>query len=242
MKEIMMAHIRLFSDDNFEGREISRTDSDANLHPEGFGDVVSSVIVVSGTFTLFQHINHTGFSVTVSKRGGPHSNGRYPSPSSLGGRNDVVSSIRKNSDQPQIDPWIGTWKIDLTKSEYSTGLLPPRSRTTTYEEVLVGITNDIGVRKSVALVDAGGNLTNVVTGPYLYDGKPYPVTGAKDYDASSYRRVNDFTYEATRTKAGQVVQTVVNVISADGNTRTVTTTGVDLNRRQINIVNVYERA
>jgi hypothetical protein len=100
MKEIMMAHIRLFRDDNFEAGEISRTDSDSNLHPESFGDVVSSVIVVSGTFTLFQHINFTGFSVTVSKTGGPSSNGRYPSPSSLGGRNDVVSSIRKNSDQP----------------------------------------------------------------------------------------------------------------------------------------------
>jgi hypothetical protein len=33
-----MAQIRLFRDDNYEAGEISRTDSDPNLHLEGFGD------------------------------------------------------------------------------------------------------------------------------------------------------------------------------------------------------------
>jgi len=136
----------------------------------------------------------------------------------------------------QSDPWIGTWKLNLTKSEYRTGMLP-RSRTTTYEAVPEGM----GMKKAVEVVNADGTRTKVVTGPYLYDGKPYPVTGAKDYDASSYKRVNDFTYEATRTKAGKVVQTVINVISADRKTRTVTTTGTDVNGQQINIVNVYDK-
>jgi hypothetical protein len=136
----------------------------------------------------------------------------------------------------QTDQWIGTWNIDLAKSEYRTGA-PPKSRATTYEVVQGGSS----VIKASVIVDADGNTTKVVTGPYSYDGKSYPVTGAKDYDASSYKRINDFTYEATRTKDGKVVQTVTNVISADGQTRTVTTTGVDGSGRPVNFVNVYNR-
>jgi Beta/Gamma crystallin len=95
-----MALIRLFRDDDFEGGEIVRTDSDENLRDNGFNDVVSSVIVTSGTFTLYQDANFRGFSFTVCKTGGPDSDGRYPNPQSLAGRQDAISSIQKNSDDP----------------------------------------------------------------------------------------------------------------------------------------------
>jgi Beta/Gamma crystallin len=100
MKEIMMAHIELFRDANFSGGSIAKTDTDSNLKDEGFNDVVSSAIVTSGTFTLFQDVNFQGFAITVCRTGGPNSDGRYPNPKALAGRNDVISSIRKNSDQP----------------------------------------------------------------------------------------------------------------------------------------------
>jgi hypothetical protein len=145
---------------------------------------------------------------------------------------DYVSLGRKV--MTESNPWIGTWKLNLAKSTYRTGL-SPANRTTTYEMV------QGRMRKASVIVSAEGTETRVVTGPYAFDGKPCPVTGAKDYDASSYKRINDLTYEATRTKAGKVVQTVTNVISADGKTRTVTTTGTDLNGREVNFVNVYEK-
>jgi hypothetical protein len=81
----------------------------------------------------------------------------------------------------------------------------------------------------------------VVHGPYVYDGKSYPVMGARAYDAASYKIVNDSTDEITRTKTGKVVQTVAEVLSADARTLTFTTTGVNANGQQINNVAVYEK-
>ena len=73
------------------------------------------------------------------------------------------------------------------------------------------------------------------------DGKSYPVTGVPAYDASSYKQVNDSTVESSRTKAGNVIQTMTRVLSADGKTLTFTATGVNANGQQINDVSVYEK-
>ena len=134
----------------------------------------------------------------------------------------------------QSDSSAGTWKLNLAKSKYSPGP-PPRSSTLTFKvegQTLTAVTEGI---------DAQGNPTKVVHGPYVYDGKSYPVTGARAYDAASYRIVNDSTDEITRTKTGKVVQTVAEVLSADARTLTFTTTGVNANGQQINNVAVYEK-
>ena len=88
--------IRLFRDSNFRGGEIRRTASDSTLVNDGFNDVISSVIVQDGVWTLFEHINFQGRSVTVASNGGPNGNGIYANPNTLGGRNDFFSSIRRN--------------------------------------------------------------------------------------------------------------------------------------------------
>jgi len=89
-------------------------------------------------------------------------------------------------------------------------------------------------------IDAQGNPTKAVV-VNVFDGKPYPITGNPDYDAASAKRVNDSTYEVTRTKAGKVVQTLTAVLSADGKTSTTTTTGVAANGQQINTVVVRDK-
>ena len=89
--------IRLFRESAFRGGEISRTDSDASLVNAGFNDVVSSVIVTEGVWTLFEDTNFGGRSVTVAGNGGPNGNGLYIAPDSLGGRNDFFSSVRRNA-------------------------------------------------------------------------------------------------------------------------------------------------
>jgi hypothetical protein len=97
-----MAEVRLFNDENFKGGDIRITADDRDLAiPQGFGDRLSSAIVTSGTFTLFQDKDFKGFSYTASKVGGPNSDGRYPSPQTMAGRNDLVSSVKKNSDEPR---------------------------------------------------------------------------------------------------------------------------------------------
>jgi hypothetical protein len=134
----------------------------------------------------------------------------------------------------QSNPLIGTWKINLAKSKYSPGPAP-RSGTTIFEAV------GQGLKITAENTDAQGKLTKVDFGVISFDGKSYPVTGTPDYDASSYKQVNASTFESTRTKAGKVVQTVTIVVSADGKSRTVTTTGVDEKGQQINNVAVYDK-
>jgi hypothetical protein len=90
-------------------------------------------------------------------------------------------------------------------------------------------------------VDAQGKPTKVVQGPYFYDGKSYPVTGAAAYDASSYKIVDSATDEITRTKMGKVVQTVIEVLSEDGRTLTFRVTGANANGQPIDNVAVYEK-
>ena len=128
----------------------------------------------------------------------------------------------------------GTWKLNLAKSKFSPGP-PPRGSTLTFQAEGQSLT------ATVEGINAQGAPTKVVHGPYLYDGKSYPVTGAPGYDAASYKVVNDSTDEITRTKAGKVIQTVTEVLSDDGKTLTFTTKGVNANGQQINNVAVYEK-
>jgi hypothetical protein len=99
-KEVVMAEAQLFRDANYKGGAVTVTEDVAKLSSKNFNDVTTSVIVKSGTFTLYQDDDFNGWSITVSAVGGPDSNGRYPNSSTLGGHNDKVSSVRKNSDNP----------------------------------------------------------------------------------------------------------------------------------------------
>jgi uncharacterized protein YcnI len=128
----------------------------------------------------------------------------------------------------------GTWKLNLTKSKFIPGPAP-KSSTLTYETV------GQGFRATNEGIDAQGNPTKGVFGVYLYDGKSYPVTGVPDFDASTYKIVNESTVEMTRTKAGKAAQTQTRVISADGKTLTFTATGINANGQQINNVSVYDK-
>jgi hypothetical protein len=75
----------------------------------------------------------------------------------------------------------------------------------------------------------------------FFDGKSDPVTGIPDWDASTYKQIDDTTTESTRMKAGKVVQTATRVVSADGKTLTITATGVNATGHQINNVDVYDK-
>jgi hypothetical protein len=146
----------------------------------------------------------------------------------------AVATALPQAGLAQSDPLIGTWKINLAKSKYTPGPAP-RSGTTTFEAV------GQGLRITAEGIDAQGKPTKLDFGVTFTDGKSYPITGSPDYDAASYSRVNSSTMDSTRTKAGKAVQTTSSVISADGKTRTLTTTGVNANGQQINNVAFYEK-
>jgi phosphoheptose isomerase len=74
-----------------------------------------------------------------------------------------------------------------------------------------------------------------------YDGKFCPVTGDPGVDERSYKQVNAHTMEATSKKGGKVVSTTRIVVSADGKSRTVTSSGTNAKGQKVTTVAVYDK-
>jgi len=133
----------------------------------------------------------------------------------------------------QGDPLLGTWVLNLAKSKYQPGPAP-KAQTSVYEAA------GQGIKVTTKGTDAAGKPTTTMY-TASFDGKDYPVTGNPDWDNTSLKRVNPTTVEFTRKKAGKVVLTGSIVISADGKSRTVTTTGVNAQGQKVNNVAVYDK-
>ena len=133
----------------------------------------------------------------------------------------------------QGDSFLGTWVLNVAKSKYTPGP-PPKNQTAIYEVA------GQGVKVTAKGTDAAGKPTTTLY-TANYDGKDFPVTGNPDWDATSLKRIDSNTVQFTRKRAGRVVQTGTNVVSKDGKTRTITTTGVDAQGQKINNVGVYDR-
>ena len=129
---------------------------------------------------------------------------------------------------------VGTWQLNLAKSNYSPGPAP-KSQTLKIEAW-----GDDGVRYAADGVGADGKPTHTEF-QAKYDGKDYPFKGNPDADRLSYKRIDANTLEATTTLKGQNTTMVKVVVSADGKTRTVTQTGTNAQGQALNITSVYER-
>lgn len=112
-------------------------------------------------------------------------------------------------------PHMGTWKLNEAKSKFGAGAT--KNTTVVYEAA------GDSVKVIVDGVDGAGNPShNEWTGKF--DGKFYAVTGDPTSDMRSYRMVNNHTLALTGKKDGKVSLTGRIVVSANGKTRTVTTT------------------
>ena len=134
------------------------------------------------------------------------------------------------------DPFMGTWKLNETKSKIGAGA--PKVTTVVYEAV----GDQLKVTSEGTLGD-GSPLHDEWTGKL--DGKDYPVgsgaptTGAEDM--RSYTRVNDRTLKFTNKKAGKVITTGTVKLAADGKSRSVTRTDTDANGKKVNSTQVYDK-
>ena len=128
----------------------------------------------------------------------------------------------------QSSSLIGRWRLNLDKSKFSPGP-PPRSATLTYTQ------DGQNIRNNTQGIDAQGNTVSGVL-MHIYDGQPHPSTGGQASDASAYTRIDANTFIFSRSKVGKLVSTGNGVISPDGKTLTVTTTGTNGNS-----VAVYEK-
>jgi hypothetical protein len=130
------------------------------------------------------------------------------------------------------DAFTGTWKLNEAKSKFSPG--SPKNITVVYEAV------GDNVKVTIDGVDGDGKPThNEWTGQF--DGKDHPVTGDMNSDSRALKKIDGNTLTFTVKKGDKVTTTGRIVLSADGKTRTVTTTGTGPKGNKITSTAVYDK-
>jgi hypothetical protein len=130
------------------------------------------------------------------------------------------------------DANMGTWKLNEAKSMFGPGA--PKNATVVYEAA------GYNVKVTVDGTDKDGTPTHTEwTGKF--DGKDYPVTGDPNSDARSYTKIDDRTLGFNAKKGGKVTTSGRIVVSADGKSRTVTTSGTDAMGNKVSSHAVYDK-
>lgn len=131
----------------------------------------------------------------------------------------------------QDNSHMGTWKLIEAKSKFAGNA---RNHTVVYEAA------GDQIKVTVKGVDeSGAEVSNEWTGKF--DGKEYPVTGDANSDTRSYRMIDNHTLAISGKKGGKETLTGKIVVSADGKTRTVTTTATNAEGKKVTNVGVYEK-
>lgn len=111
------------------------------------------------------------------------------------------------------DPFLGTWRLDLSRSKFEPGPAP-RSLTMTWSETPQGLTvASSGVR-------ANGQATREEYSP-VYDGNEHSRPGPWNFDAIINRQISETEREDIFKKDGAVVGRSRLVVSDNGRTLTI---------------------
>ena len=130
------------------------------------------------------------------------------------------------------NPQMGTWKLNEAKSKFGPGAT--KNNTVVYEPA------GDQVKVTVDGTDSNGNAVHSEwTGKF--DGRYYAATGDPTSDMRSYRRINSRTLSLTGKKGNKIVLTGRITVSADGKTRTVTTTATDSKGKKVRNTAVYDK-
>jgi len=131
------------------------------------------------------------------------------------------------------DPFVGTWKMNPAKTKFKVGVAP-KEQTVTIAEVgsdynvkVVGLAADgSNFSLSYSVPTAGG------TGKFL-EGAPYDgITGKRRQAAER---------EMSYTKGGKVVYTTHSKLSADGNTLSVHSKGLNPLGKDVDATITYDK-
>jgi len=134
----------------------------------------------------------------------------------------------------------GTWKLNVAKSKYDPATLAVKSGTATYAFSANSVT------ATIDQVNAKGQKVHIVYTATL-DGADHPWKGMPaekpivGQDAVSFKKLDAHTYHVENKMKGKVLTTNHIVISADGKTRTSTTTGTNAEGQKVHHVVVYDK-
>jgi len=130
------------------------------------------------------------------------------------------------------DANMGTWKLNEAKST----LAPGAAKNNTVVYAAAGDAIKVTVDGTTA---DGKPFHNEWQGKF--DGKDYPVTGDPTQDARAYRKVDDRTTEIDVKKGGKMLVSGRIVISADGKSRVISTSGTDPSGKKISSSGFYDK-
>ena len=131
------------------------------------------------------------------------------------------------------DPFVGTWKLNVSKSHYKTGT-PPKEQTITTIEA--GDKQDT----TITLTPADGSPISYHFMTPAKGGTGSVVQGA-GFDAVTSKRINDNTRELHFTQGGKEARTARVTISKDGKTMQTTLKGTDAQGKPVDATVVYEK-
>lgn len=134
----------------------------------------------------------------------------------------------------QLEPWIGTWTLNLSKSNSATASPQYRRVTTRLESVPDGLKvtyEMVGIRGGVTRMEWTGR----------FDGKDYPMQGLDYVMTNAYRRIDDRSYEIVVKVDGSITSTARVSVSPDGKALTVITEGKTASGQIANTTAIYER-
>jgi len=145
----------------------------------------------------------------------------------------LLSALSARAD---VDPFIGTWRLNSSASTYQSGDVPESM--TIVMEATTG-----GVRYQSRTTQRDRRIT---TAQYTaaYDGRPALVIGDSGFlTPVKLERVDSRTVTASYVRAGShVVAESRRALSADGATMTITTVFKTTNGKQVTNIGVYRRS
>ncbi len=128
------------------------------------------------------------------------------------------------------NPFIGTWKFIPEKSK-------PGDRSALIKLVPYGAD---GLKMTRDIIEAPGNAA-FWEWSANFDGKDYPFLGNPNYDTITLKKIDAYTFGATRKKEGKERNTAWYNLTKDGKTMGVATTGVNPQGNPVVFYSVYER-
>jgi hypothetical protein len=145
----------------------------------------------------------------------------------------VMAAMAPSPLLAQSNPFVGTWKLNLAKSKFTSGT-PPKEEMFTVQMVgdqdQVTVTGTAAVGSPISMKyevpDKGG------TGKVLTGGP---------YDAVSGKRIDENTYETSLMKGGKEISHHHLLVSKDGKTMTDTAKGTNAQGNPVSGVEIFEK-
>ncbi len=132
------------------------------------------------------------------------------------------------------DPLMGTWKLNVEKSNFGSGQAP-KSQIVKMEPEGAN-----GLKFMEEIVDAKGEMHQRGYSA-MFDGKDHPVEVDANRDAVMFKRIDAHKMEIINKKAGKVTYTILREVSPDGKSVTVTFKGANAQTQAMNRTMVFDK-